>query len=261
MLSNEAEHFLLQLRIELMTRGKKDEDIESIEEELRDHLIEAESRGDSIESVTGGSVDKYIKSISNELPFDKSLISFMFLMGVASMSFFIIPDLIRGGFDFSLYRFLYYVLVILIGGPFLIYFFKTLLIKYGDQKISYIYGILFFLLTTAFFVLGEFILRKIGGPNIASLDTKISFYIGIFIALLFILVCIFFKNWFFIGVILYITLPDILAKLLTSKSPSSNEYVTISTITFTALNVIIGTLVILFFKKSFDKEKHNADHQ
>ncbi|WP_368901873.1 hypothetical protein [Oceanobacillus oncorhynchi] len=42
MLSKEAEKFLLNLRLELMSRGKKDKDIQEIEEELRDHLKEAE---------------------------------------------------------------------------------------------------------------------------------------------------------------------------------------------------------------------------
>lgn len=260
MLSNEAEHFLLQLRLELMSRGKKDEDIKNIEEELRDHLIEAESRGSSIDSVTGGSVDEYINSISDELPFDKSLISFLFLMFAASLSFFIIPDLIRGGFDFSLYRLIYYATTILIGGPITIYFFKTILKKYGDQKITYIYGIIFFIMTTAIFVGMEFLLRKIDGPNIASLDTTVSLYIGLALTIIFIIVCIVFKNWFFIGVILYIILPDLVAKLITTSAPESNEYVTISTITFTILNIVIGTIAILYFKRTFDKEKKNADH-
>ncbi|UJS27182.1 hypothetical protein L2Z53_08360 [Macrococcoides canis] len=38
------------------------------------------------------------------------------------------------------------------------------------------------------------------------------------------------------------------------------EYVTISTITFTILNIVIGTIAILYFKRTFDKEKKNADH-
>lgn len=260
MLSNEAEHFLLQLRLELMSRGKKDEDIESIEEELRDHLIEAESRGDSIESVTGGSVDEYIKSISNELPFDKNLISFMFMILIGSLLLTIIPDLVRGDYELSLYRLFYYLTITFVGLPLTIFIMKSILKKYGDHKKSYILFGIYFMITTAIFVGTEFILKNIDSPIVLKLDNSTSFYIGLSLTIIYIIVCIIFKQFYLIAVVLYLVFPDLVAKLLTSKSPNSEEFITISTITFTILNFVIIIAVILFFKKTFDKEKKNADH-
>lgn len=43
MLSKKSEQFLNSVRMELMKRGKKDEDIEAVTEELRDHLTQAEN--------------------------------------------------------------------------------------------------------------------------------------------------------------------------------------------------------------------------
>ena len=45
MLSKESEKFLREFRMELMTRVKDEEEIDALEEELRDHLLEAEADG------------------------------------------------------------------------------------------------------------------------------------------------------------------------------------------------------------------------
>lgn len=43
MLSKKSEEFLWRLRTTLMERGKEDSTINEIEDELRDHLMEAEN--------------------------------------------------------------------------------------------------------------------------------------------------------------------------------------------------------------------------
>ncbi|MCE4956284.1 hypothetical protein [Macrococcoides caseolyticum] len=255
MLSNEAEHFLLQLRLELASRGKKDEDIDAIEEELRDHLYEAELRGESVESVTGGSVKEYIKSISNELPFDKGIFRFIFLLILAMISFFTVPNLIQGDFDMTVNRVIYYSLLMFVLAPLELWVMKTLLVKYGDRKKSYGLAIGVSLSLLAFCILGEFLLRKTESPSLVTMDDKYSFYIGITIALLFIIICAIIKYWFFIGVMIYIVLPDLLAKLFTSGNPKSEDYVTLSGIIFTVLNIVFGTMLFLYYRKEEKKDK------
>ncbi|WP_414046134.1 hypothetical protein ACMGE7_07620 [Macrococcus equi] len=255
MLSNEAEHFLLQLRLELASRGKKDEDIDAIEEELRDHLYEAELRGESVDSVTGGSVKEYIKSISSELPFDKSMFSFIFLMIVSAICFFTVPNLIQGDFDMTINRVIYYSFLMFVLAPLELWVMKTLLVKYGDQKKSYVMAIGVSLSLLVFCILGEFLLRKTESPSLVTMDDKYSFYIGITIAILFILICAIIKYWFFIGVMIYIVLPDLLAKLFTSGNPKSEDYVTVSGITFTILNIIFGTLLFMYYRREEKKDK------
>lgn len=115
MLSKEAEKFLLNLRLELMSRGKKDKDIQEIEEELRDHLKEAEAHGQSVESITGGSVKDYIRSISEELPRDKGFIKYSILLLIYLLGVFIIPDLISGDFELNTSVILYNLAVLAIG--------------------------------------------------------------------------------------------------------------------------------------------------
>lgn len=134
MLSKEAEKFLLNLRLELISRGKREKDIQEIEEELRDHLIEAEANGQSVESITGNSVKAYIRSISEELPQNKGFIKYSILLLVYLLGVFIIPDLISGDFELNTSVILYNLAVLIIGTAATIISLKKIVQKYGDSK-------------------------------------------------------------------------------------------------------------------------------
>ncbi|MGM0898337.1 MAG: DUF1129 family protein [Bacillota bacterium] len=68
MLSAKSEQFLIELRMYLMQRGKSDEDINGIVDELESHLIESEQNGRSVESIVGKDPEQYMKSINESLP-------------------------------------------------------------------------------------------------------------------------------------------------------------------------------------------------
>lgn len=68
MLSAKSEQFLIELRMYLMQRGKSDEDINEVVEELESHLIESEKHGKSVESIVGKNPKQYMKSIGEPLP-------------------------------------------------------------------------------------------------------------------------------------------------------------------------------------------------
>lgn len=60
MLSKKAEDFLLKLRIELLFRGKNEDEVNSIEEELRDHITLAEENNDNIEDLLNTPIKSYL---------------------------------------------------------------------------------------------------------------------------------------------------------------------------------------------------------
>lgn len=70
MLSKESEQFLNNLRAYLMTRGKKETAVLEIVDDLRNHLLEAEQDGKSVESIIGQSPEAYMKSIGQEMRTD-----------------------------------------------------------------------------------------------------------------------------------------------------------------------------------------------
>lgn len=69
-LSKEAEAFIENLHLYLLTSGKKDKEIKEIVEELSDHLREAEANGKNITEVTGESPKEYMESLAREMQTD-----------------------------------------------------------------------------------------------------------------------------------------------------------------------------------------------
>jgi len=69
-LSREAEAFIDNLHLYLLSSGKKDKEINEIVEELTDHLQEAEANGKNIHEVTGESPKEYMESLASEMQTD-----------------------------------------------------------------------------------------------------------------------------------------------------------------------------------------------
>lgn len=69
-LSKEAEAFVENLHLYLLTTGKKEKEIKEIVEELTDHLQEAEANGKNISEITGESPKAYMESLAKEMQTD-----------------------------------------------------------------------------------------------------------------------------------------------------------------------------------------------
>ncbi|MFD1414873.1 hypothetical protein [Oceanobacillus jeddahense] len=258
MLSKEAEKFLLSLRLELMSHGKKDKDIQEIEEELRDHLREAEANGQSVESITGGSVKAYIRSISVELPRDKKFVKYSILLLIYLLGVFMIPDLISGDFELNTSVILYNLIVLVIGTAGTIILFKKIVRKYGDSKKTYISVTLFYFPYMAALVGAQFVIRNHPGIVLTESNFLVNLIIGTILLAIFIMVTLMMKQWFlaiFIFLMCLPSIPDIIAEFSTgSSSGADNEtYLIISGIILIAVNItVIGMLI--YTSKKEDKE-------
>ncbi|RNF40077.1 HAAS domain-containing protein [Planococcus salinus] len=124
-LTKESEEFIANLKMYLMTSGKNDKEIEDIAEELRAHLEDAESRGKTLDSVTGGSPESYLKNISEEMKTDyfgviKALPMFILLVA----AYFITGSAIRGDLSFSLLKLIAFPSIAALGVAGYIFFFR-----------------------------------------------------------------------------------------------------------------------------------------
>lgn len=260
MLSKEAEKFLLNLRLELMNRGKSDKDIHEIEDELRDHLMEAETNGQSVESITGGSVKEYIRSISKELPRDKGFIKYSILLLIYLMGVFIIPDLISGDFELNTSVILYNLAVLAIGTAGTIFVLKKIVQKYGDSKKAYIGVILIYAPYMAVLVGGQFIIRNHPGIVLAESNFIVNLIIGAVLLSIFIIVTLIMKQWFlaiFIFLMCLPSIPDIIARFSSGGSVLEGEsYLIISGIVLIAVNITVMGILIYTSKKE-DKQASN----
>ncbi len=111
-LSKESEEFIHDLRLYLMTSGKKDSEIKEIAEELRAHLEDAESRGKNLDTVTGGSPEVYMRNISSEMATDYyGMIKMMPMLLLLLVAYFITGSAIRGDLSFSLLKLITFPLI------------------------------------------------------------------------------------------------------------------------------------------------------
>jgi hypothetical protein len=120
-ISKKSQGFIDNLKLYLVTSGKNEDEIEDIVQELEDHLVEAEKRGKSIETIVGQSPREYMKQLSNEMSFDKSWLTKyipMFILG--AFAYVVLGDALRDEMNYTLLQ--------LIGYPFVSILFLVLVL-------------------------------------------------------------------------------------------------------------------------------------
>lgn len=134
-LTKESEEFIHDLRLYLMTSGKKDSEIKEIAEELRGHLEDAESRGKNLDSVTGGSPEAYMKNISSEMATDfHGLIKLMPMFILLLVAYFITGSAIRGELNFSLLKLIAFPLIAVASISAYVYTARRMAVKQWSKK-------------------------------------------------------------------------------------------------------------------------------
>lgn len=134
-LTKESEEFIHDLRLYLMTSGKKDSEVKEIAEELRAHLEDAESRGKNLNTVTGGSPEAYMKNISSEMATDfYGLIKLMPMFILLLIAYFITGSAIRGELSFSLLKLIAFPLIAVASISAYIYTARTMAVKQWSKK-------------------------------------------------------------------------------------------------------------------------------
>ncbi|MFQ3878343.1 hypothetical protein AABD35_08925 [Staphylococcus xylosus] len=111
MLSKKAEDFLLKLRIELLFRGKNEDEVNAIEEELRDHITIAEENNENIDALLNTPIKSYADKFSTHLNMTQGLfkyilylISFMFIMTT-------IPRMLDNSFQLTIALICYFLFI------------------------------------------------------------------------------------------------------------------------------------------------------
>lgn len=154
MLSKKANQFMIELKMYLMSKGKKDKEINEILDELEDHLIQAEAEGKSIRDITGDSPRAYMKSVGQEMSFDgKQFLSLVPMTALLLIAFMAFTPSIQG--DFSLSKMGVWGAVIGMVLSFALYgfLFTRVLPKVFYSKWFYVIVAIAYVLLTGFFAL------------------------------------------------------------------------------------------------------------
>lgn len=138
-LSKESEEFIANLRMYLMTSGKNSGEIQELSDELRAHLEDTEKRGKTIDSVTGGSPEAYLKTVRNEMKTDVfGILKSVPMLILLLIAYFITGSAIRGTLSFSLISSISYPVIAFLSFIAYIYFFRKMSVKDWSNKKMFI---------------------------------------------------------------------------------------------------------------------------
>ncbi|MGO1632386.1 MAG: hypothetical protein ACTHXX_10230 [Staphylococcus equorum] len=256
LLTKKAEDFLLKLRIELLFRGKNEDEVNAIEEELRDHITIAEENNDNINNLLNTPIKDYADNFSKELSLTKGInkyilyiISFMIVMTT-------VPRMLDNSFQLSL-SLIFYILFIFIGSFVLVLFVvKKVIMRWGDSKKTYVAAFVIASVIFGIYLLCEFVLRNNPLFVFWSPNQTTNFIMGLILLLITTITCFVIKQKYFAFLILILCLPDLIGKIFTGGDHTNYNFVLITS---------IGTIILLwsvsiyiFFK--YWREKKEKSH-
>lgn len=213
-LSRESEEFIANLRMYLMTSGKNDHEINEIAEELRGHLEDAENRGKTVDSVTGGSPQTYLENISNEMKTDYfGLVRLAPMFILLLIAYFITGSAIRGDLNFSLLKLIAYPAIAILSIGAYIYFFRKMSVaNYSKKKELSIFIALQVIITLSLMAVLFMDIFFFEPFYIPSRETM--WVIAALGALVFIAGAIWSKTWFTLILPLFLFGPDFILQFL-----------------------------------------------
>ncbi|MFD0772183.1 NADH dehydrogenase subunit [Bacillus sp. CGMCC 1.60114] len=249
MLSTKSEQFLVELRMYLLQRGKKDEDINEIVDELEIHLTEVEKRGKSVEHIIGASRKQHMKNIGKELPVDKEgLMKIIPLAVLAIVAYMCFPPAIRGQFHVSQNILLFGSLPLFLAlAVFAITLFKGIPKVYPSTKKS-----LFLVLLANFIAIGGWLVFFFWMDGQFDTDyfvatTMQNYVIAAICILIFVLFALYTKSWITIVVALTMCIDPILKRIIPSEINKDPRYITVTIIGCVIVGVFLG---VYFYRKA-----------
>lgn len=219
-LSKESQEFLDHLRLYLISKGKKFEEINEITTELEDHLREAEQNGKSVDDIIGHSPEEYMEQLSDEMKVDyKGWMKAIPIIVIGAFAYVLLGDAIRGTVSYSLLGLVGYPIVTL--GALGIF---SLVLKYiAKNNLPKWKEILLFslnsFLTISLYVALLFWDKKFGEPFF-ELNTTGHIIVGLIAVLIFVAIAIWSRAWFPIIVPALLFTPQVVVEWF----PLSKEY-------------------------------------
>ncbi|WP_100486300.1 DUF1129 family protein [Sporolactobacillus pectinivorans] len=221
-LSKESRDFLGNLRLYLISDGKKEKDIEEIVGELEDHLYEAEKDGKSVENIIGKSPKIYMDQLANELPVDSKVWQLWIpLIMIGVMAYNLLGKAINGAISYSLLELIGNILITLFSLVLIAVLFKYVASSKASRIKERLLFFLFGITPVALFVVLIYLDQSIHTPSV-HFGTA-----GMIIAI--VLACLFFagismwsKSWAGILIPMILFLPELLLKRTGFSEPEKD---------------------------------------
>ncbi|GAM16678.1 DUF1129 family protein [Mesobacillus selenatarsenatis] len=254
MVSKRAEQFLVELRMYLISKGKNDQEINEITEELEDHLTEAEAAGKDVSHIIGDSPKNYMKSIGESMKTDyrqlAGLVPLMILLLTAYLS---IGPAIEGTFSVSQGT-IWFALVIssisiLVYGLFL---FKVMP-KFFQSKWNYVLFTVTFLAVTGLMIAFMFWYKSQEFEVVFVATPAQNNLIIVLCAVIFIGAALYTKTWFTVLIPLFLSMGPIATRFVPEEANNDPLYITITILAFLLASAV--AIAIFIFQSKKDQKK------
>ncbi len=245
MLSKQANQFIIELKMYLMSKGKNDQEINGVIDELSDHLLQAEAVGKNIKDIIGDSPRAYMKSIGQEMGFDlKGFLILAPMTALLLIAYVCFSPAILGEFSLSkmgvVGAIVGSVLSLILYG----FLFVRILPKMFYSKWFYvIVGIVYLLLTGFFFLV--YLFDKEPFFIATPLQNNLILLACI---LVFIIWSLYSKTWITIVIPIFISIGPLAERLFPEKMNEDSFYITLASI-FGVLFLIMLLYSLFKYKK------------
>lgn len=250
MLSKQADQFIIELRMYLMSKGKNEKEMNEVIDELSDHILQAEAEGKSIKDITGESPRAYMKSIGQEMGFDvRQFISLAPFTALLILAYLCFTPAILGDFSLSKMGIWGAIIGTIISVVLYGFLLVRVLPKVFYSKWFYIIVGIAYTLITGFFVL-VFLFDK--DPFFVATPLQNNLILIGCIAV-FIIFSLYAKSWISIIIPLFMSLGPLTARFIPKEINEDPFYITL-----TVIFCILITIVILYFLFRKGKQKSSS---
>ena len=163
MVSKETRHVLLELKLYLISKGKNQDEIDELMDELTTHAVEAEKDGKTGEALFGGDPRGYADELAKEMSGNhKDWVPFVSAFLIGSLFYMILSDAISQSLSYSWYALIGYPLVLVANVIMIIVMFRASAFQTGSRAFLYFWVLCIFQLTSMVTI--KLLDQKLGTP-------------------------------------------------------------------------------------------------
>lgn len=163
MVSKETRHILLELQLYLISKGKNQDEIDELMDELTAHAVEAEKDGKTGEDVFGGDPRGYADELAKELSGNhKDWVPFVSAFLIGSLFYMILADAISQNLSYSWFALIGYPLVLVANVIMIIVMFRASAFQTSSRVFLYFWMLGIFQLTAMVTI--KLLDQKVGTP-------------------------------------------------------------------------------------------------
>ena len=258
MMTKEQEDYIFKLKAELMFRGKDEDEVHAIGDELEDHFETAEANGDDVSEILNTPVKDYADNFSKEMSFTKGLPKYLTYFVLFMFAIYTIPDLFNKEFALTVGYVLNVIFIFAISIIAPLFLLKKIFIKYGEQKKVYLFAFIGGALIFGLMILSTYISKHYPIYTIATLSQTQSIIVGIILLAIVMIACFIVKQKMFALIAFIVCLPNIIAQLFKAHSHSDNQFAVVSLIASIILLILMN---IAFFTHAFYTNRKEKDNK